>query len=58
VIHSPKTTSVTVVFNIALAEKVAQAFMEDFLEYSTDVAAEKDLIREWFIVETCEHGKE
>jgi len=52
--RTPKTTSVTVVFNIALTEKVAQAFMEDFLKYSTDVADEKD-IRDWFIVETCEH---
>jgi hypothetical protein len=51
------TTSVTVVFNIALREKLALAFMEEFLEYSTDVADEKALIRDWFVVEVCEHEK-
>lgn len=50
-----QTTSVTVVFNIALREGVALAFMEDFREYSTDMADEKMMIKDWFVVEATEH---
>jgi hypothetical protein len=49
-------TSVTVVFNIALPEKDAQEYLDAYLNGADNYFDHNCEIREFYIVETSEHG--
>jgi hypothetical protein len=46
-----ESSAVTVVFDVSLAPRLALLFMEDFLEYSADIADEQDYIKACHVVE-------